>query len=372
MVTLDETCRTYNGYDANFDFGYVIDNIIKYNKPPKDYFYSGNQKDGRGNIAPATIILPTLAMKARGKIGNKNIDQFFEILNVKIEECKDSLIERFSLIASQSPYSATFMYNNRTMLGYIPEEGIISALKHGTLAIGQIGIAETLQILIGKDQTTPEGMELAKKIEKLFNDRCKEYKAATYTIKNFYTDDILAENIHLNIGVYYTPAESLCHTALKKFRDKYGVIPNVSDKEFFTNSIRIPVWYDITPFEKIDLESQLTGYSNAGCITYVEIESAASQNIKAIRKLVQYAMENDVPYLGLNLSLDTCRDCGWSGEINDTCPACKSTNIQRLRRVTGYITEDYLTAFNAGKVDEVQHRVKHHGEVRDIKPKCDC
>ena len=366
MVTLDETCRTYNGYDANFDFGYVIDNIIKYNKPPKDYFYSGNQKDGRGNIAPATIILPTLAMKARGKIGNKNIDQFFEILNVKIEECKDSLIERFSLIASQSPYSATFMYNNRTMLGYIPEEGIISALKHGTLAIGQIGIAETLQILIGKDQTTPEGMELAKKIEKLFNDRCKEYKAATYTIKNFYTDDILAENIHLNIGVYYTPAESLCHTALKKFRDKYGVIPNVSDKEFFTNSIRIPVWYDITPFEKIDLESQLTGYSNAGCITYVEIESAASQNIKAIRKLVQYAMENDVPYLGLNLSLDTCRDCGWSGEINDTCPACKSTNIQRLRRVTGYITEDFKTAFNAGKIDEVYHRVKHHGTVINV------
>ena len=198
-------CRTYNSYDANFNFGYVIDNIIKYNQPPKDYFYSGNQKDGRGNIAPATIILPTLAMKTKGRIGSKNIDNFFEILNVKIEECKDSLIERFSLIASQSPYSATFMYNNRTMLGYIPEEGIISALKHGTLAIGQIGIAETLQILIGKDQTTPEGMELAKKIEKLFNDRCKEYKADTYTIKNFYTGDILAENIHLNIGVYYTP-----------------------------------------------------------------------------------------------------------------------------------------------------------------------
>ena len=294
------------------------------------------------------------------------IDHFFEILNTKIEECKDGLIERFSLIASQSPYSATFMYNNRTMLGYIPEEGIISALKHGTLAIGQIGIAETLQILIGKDQTTPEGMELAKKIEQLFNDRCKEYKAATYTIKNFYTDDILAENIHLNIGVYLTPAESLCHTALKKFRDKYGVIPNVSDKEFFTNSIHIPVWCDVTPFEKIDLESQLTKYSNAGCITYVEIDSAASQNIEAIEKIVVYAMENDVPYLGLNLSLDTCRDCGWSGEINDMCPACKSTNIQRLRRVTGYITEDFLTAFNAGKVDEVYHRVKHHGIVKNI------
>lgn len=198
-------CRTYNGYDANFDFGYIVDNIIKYNKPPKDYFYSGNQKDGRGNLAPATIILPTLAMKSRGRIGKKNIESFFEILNQKIEECKDSLIERFSLIASQSPASATFMYSNRTMLGYIPKEGIISALKHGTLVIGQLGMAETLQILIGKDQTDPEGMELAKKIEQLFNTRCAEYKAATYTIKNFYNEDILAENIHINFGVYYTP-----------------------------------------------------------------------------------------------------------------------------------------------------------------------
>lgn len=358
MVTLDKTCRTYNGYDANFDFGYIVDNIIKYNQPPKDYFYSGNQKDGRGNIAPATIILPTLAMKTRGRIGKKNIENFFEILNKKIEECKDSLVERFNLIASQSPLSANFMYNNRTMLGYIPEEGIVSALKHGTLAIGQLGLAETLQILIGTDQTSNEGMELAKKIEQLFNDRCKEYKEAEY--------EILGQTMRLNFGVYYTPAESLCHTALKKFRDKYGIIKNVSDKEFFTNSIHVPVWVDVTPFEKIDIEAQLTGYSNAGCITYVEIESAASQNIKAMRKIVQYAMEKDIPYMAYNLALDTCRDCGWSGEINDTCPACKSNHIQRLRRVTGYLTEDYLQAFNDGKIDEVQHRVKHHGIVTKL------
>ena len=148
VVEIDETivdpveimstmgCRTYNGYDANFDFKYIVDNILKYNKPPKDYFYSGNQKDGRGNLAPATIILPTLAMKAKGRIGNKNIDDFIDILTQKIEECKDSLIERFIHIASQSPASATFMYSNRTMLGYHPEDGIESALRHGTLVIG--------------------------------------------------------------------------------------------------------------------------------------------------------------------------------------------------------------------------------------------
>ena len=363
-------CRTYNGYDANFNFNYILDEIIKYGKAPKDYFYAGNQKDGRGNLAPATVILPTLAMKTKGRIGEKNIEDFFEILTKKIEECKDGLVERFSLIASQSPASATFMYSNRTMLGYIAKEGIISALKHGTLVIGQLGVAETLQILIGKDQTTEEGMELAKRIEALFNKKCAEYKADTYTIKNFYNNDILAENIHLNFGVYYTPAESLCNTALKKFRDKYDVIKNVSDKEFFTNSIHIPVWYDMTPFEKIDLEAQLTGYSNAGCITYVEIDTAASKNINALEKLVQYAMSKDIPYLGINLSLDTCRDCGWSGEIGNECPACKSTNIQRLRRVTGYITEDFLTAFNDGKIDEVQHRVKHNGEVDNVGAAC--
>ena len=197
IVILDKTCRTVNGYNANFDFEYIIKNILKYNTPPKDYFYSGNQKDGRGNIAPATIILPTIAMKAKGPIGNKNIENFFEILTRKIEECKDELLERFTHIASQSPASATFMYNNRSMLGYIPEEGIISALKHGTLAIGQIGIAETLQILIGKDHTTKEGMELAKRIESLFNTKCAEYKADTY--------EVLGQKIRLNYGVYYTP-----------------------------------------------------------------------------------------------------------------------------------------------------------------------
>lgn len=158
-------------------------------------------------------------------------------------------------------------------------------------------------------------------------------------------------------------AESLCHTACIKFKEKYGELPNISDKEFFTNSMHIPVWHSITPFEKIDLESQLTGYSNAGCITYVELESAASHNIDALEKLVVYAMEQDIPYLGLNLPNDTCMSCGWTGEINDKCPACSSTDIKRLRRVTGYITEDFQSSFNAGKIDEVYHRVKHVGKI---------
>ena len=135
------------------------------------------------------------------------------------------------------------MYENGVMAGYIPEEGIRSALKHGTLALGQIGLAETLQILIGCDHTTDKGMELAKRIEQLFKDRCAEFK----------------EKYKLNFGVYFTPAEGLCHTAMKKFKERYGEIPNVSDKEFFTNSMHVPVWKEISPIEKIDIESQLTG-----------------------------------------------------------------------------------------------------------------
>lgn len=157
-------CRTANGWDIN---GF------------------GQLKDGRGNICPVTIIMPTLAMQT------KNVEDFINLLDVKIHEAKDMLIERFEWICSQSPESAKFMYENGLMAGYVPEEGIRSALKHGTLALGQLGLAETLQILIGTDHTSLEGMELAKRIEQLFKDRCAEFK----------------EKYKLNFGVYFTPKQ---------------------------------------------------------------------------------------------------------------------------------------------------------------------
>lgn len=303
-------CRTYNGFDING---------------------LGQKKDGRGNICPVTIIMPTLAMEATEQAEKMNmesgdyyddnlvINRFFEILDTKIHEAKDMLIERFNWICSQSPESAKFMYENGLMEGYIPEEGIRSALKHGTIVIGQIGLAETLQILIGCDHTTEKGMELAKKIEQLFKDRCAEFK----------------QEYKLNFGVYYTPAENLCYTAMKKFKDKYGVIPNVSDKKFFTNSIHVPVWKKMNPFEKIDIESQLTGYSNAGCITYVELESSVKNNLEAVEAIIDYAMAKDVPYFAINVPNDLCLDCGYTDDIDKECPQCGGDHIQRLRRVTG-------------------------------------
>ena len=360
-------CRTANGYDINAESSYKrnIKRVIN-NGKLVDKVVSGAQKDSRGNICPVTIIMPTLAMEAREKTekeGNyvfisngisgcdnecyykENIKNFMELLDIKIHEAKDMLLERFEWICNQPMESAKFMYENGTMEGYVPEEGIRSALKHGTLALGQLGLAETLQILIGKDHTTEEGMELAKRIEGLFKQRCAEFK----------------EEYKLNFGVYYTPAENLCYTAMKKFKDKYGTISNVSDKQFFTNSIHVPVWKEITPFEKIDIESQLTGYSSAGCITYVELDSTCKNNLEALEEIVNYAMDKDIPYFAINVPNDTCLDCGYCGEFNDHCPMCGSENIQQLRRVTGYLTGDYKSAFNKGKQQETEMRVKHTG-----------
>ncbi len=322
-------CRTANGWDIN---GF------------------GQLKDGRGNICPVTIILPTVAMIAKEELSgsdfcdqNSIIDNFMCLLDKKIHEAKDMLIERFEWICSQPPDSAKFMYENGLMAGYIPEEGIRSALKHGTLALGQLGLAECLQILIGCDQTEEKGMELAKRIEQLFKDRCAEFK----------------EQYKLNFGVYYSPAENLCYTAMKKFKKAYGVIPNVSDKDFFTNSMHVPVWKEITPIQKIDIESQLTGYSSAGCITYVEFDGCIKNNLQALETVVKYALNKDIPYFAVNVPNDTCLDCGYQDEIGNNCPECGGDNIQRLRRVTGYLTGNYKTAFNKGKQQEVEMRYRH-------------
>ena len=317
-------CRTANGADINAEEG-----------------VNPQTKDGRGNICPVTIILPSLAMMAKEEEGDV-VENFMSLLDKKIGEAKEMLIERFNYICSQSPCCAKFMYENGTMMGYKPEEGIKSALRHGTLAMGQLGLAECLQILIGTDQTDDRGMELAKRIEQLFNTRCAEYK----------------KRYKLNFGVYYTPAENLCYTAMKKFKAKYGVIPNVSDRDFFTNSMHVPVWRDVDAFRKIEIESELTGYSNAGCITYVEVPSKSSHNIDAMEELVNFAMDKDIPYFAINLPIDTCQDCYYRGEIKDACPKCGGTKISRLARVTGYLSTD-VSNFNKGKQSEVKERVDH-------------
>ena len=156
-------------------------------------------------------------------------------------------------------------------------------------------------------------------------------------------------------------AENLCYTAMQRFKERYGEIENVSDKDYFTNSMHVPVWKNMSPFDKIDIECQLTGYSSAGCITYVELDNHDRKNAEAMEAVVQYAMDHDIPYFAINVPNDTCLNCGFTDQIEtDECPKCGGHNIQRLRRVTGYLTGDYKTAFNKGKQQEVEHRVKHN------------
>ena len=338
-------CRTYSGWDIN--------------APDEEHKH---MKDGRGNIAPATIILPTIAMEAKKKAKDNPeyiVDYFMDILKDAISDCKDELIERFNWICAQNPASARFMYENNTFYSYGDEfekEGIRGALKHGTLAIGQIGLAETLQILVGCDHTEEKGMELAKKIEQLFKDKCKEYK----------------EHYKLNFGVYYTPAENLCNTSYQKFLKKYGLIENVTaykdengelkPRGYFTNSMHVPVWKEISPFEKIDIESQLTGYSNAGCITYVEIGDNAQNNLTALEQIVDYAMEKDIPYFALNVKFSDCEKCGYSGyiEYDAPCPSCGASHeyISDYARITGYLSTK-VSHFNKGKQQEAKDRFTH-------------
>lgn len=378
-------CRTNNGYDVNFTEDYfksLLMKILETGDIPDNYLCSAIQRDGRGNIAPQTIILPTVAMLAKKKSKNDPstiIEVFMKLLEKYIEDTKDALLERFEWIASQSPQSAKFMYQNNTMKGYVPEEGIRSALKHGTLAIGQLGLAECLQILVGCDHTEEKGMNLAIQIESFFKQKCDEYK----------------EKYHLNFGVYYTPAENLMYTAYKKFVAKYGLIENVTaykdektgklvPRGYFTNSMHVPVWKKLSPFEKIDIESKLTGFSSAGCITYIELDENARHNVKAVQQIVDYAMSKDIPYFAINVPIDTCMHCGYQGVIEgDVCPNCGAKEfeeekdaqgnvisrvltglIERLRRVTGYLTGSFLQYFNAGKQQEVKDRYKHSNSLQ--------
>jgi len=368
-------CRTVNGLDINaFDnFKRNVQCIMDGRYDDIDDVFSSVIKDGRGNICPTTIIMPTLAAMTRKKLEKKWEDsgaeyvkgpeyeemmfsEFMKLLDKKIHEAKDMLLERFNHICSQSPKSARYMYENHTMAGYHEEEGIISALKHGTIVIGQLGMAETLQLLFGYDHTTNKGMEYAKKIEQLFLDRTSEFK----------------KEYKLNFGVYYTPAESLCHTAMKKFRKAFPqyCLENVTyyikkdgekkEKEYFTNSIHVPVYYECDPFKKIDIESQLTTYSNAGCITYVELPSISFNNIDGVEKIVDYAIEHDIPYFALNFPLNRCARCGepiYDSDLEE-CPKCGCKKIIRLGRVTGYLSTT-VEHFNKGKQDEFYDRVKH-------------
>lgn len=326
-------CRTLVGYDRH-GFGY--------------------SKVGRGNVVPITINLVKIGIKHGICLKDRDkadLKGFWKELDEMLVLTRDSLIKRFNYICSQSSKSAPFMYKNKTMLGgeYGSETCVRDVMKHGSLALGYSGIAEMCQALFGKDHSDDE---------EVLNFAVSVIKHMSEFVEKS------SEEYDLNFGLYAAPIESTCGTIVTGnrevigLREEFGIIPNVTDREWITNSHHVPVWKNIDIFKKLDIESKFTKYATSGCITYIELDSSIIHNEKAIEQIIDYAFERDIPYLAFNFPIDTCLDCGYQGEFNNKCPKCESENIEQLRRVTGYLTTDYHN-FNHAKQEEVKNRFKH-------------
>lgn len=320
-------CRTLVGYDRH-GLGYI--------------------RQGRGNNVPNTIILPKLGIEygiCLGKREKADLEGFWNAFEDALRICEKGLLERYEIIKKQSPKSAPFMYQNNTIKGAREcDETVENAVKHNTLAMGYIGIAEMCQALFGKNHAQDERVHaFALSVVKRINEYASE----------------ASERNDLNFSCYATPAEGLCRTALMALRKQYGVIENVTSHEFLTNSHHVPVWEKVSIYDKLRIEAPFCKYPTGGCITYLELTSTFVKNTKAVEDIIDYAFDElDIPYLAFNFPIDSCLDCGYQGDFNDCCPECGSKNIQQLRRVTGYLTTDYRN-FNDGKQAEVQERVKH-------------
>lgn len=320
-------CRTLIGYDRH-GLGYI--------------------RQGRGNNVPNTIILPKLGIEfgiCLGKRNKPDLDGFWKAFEETLQLTERGLLERFEIMVRQSPKSAPFMYQNNTIQDARNcEKDVFNALKHNTLAIGYLGIAEMCQALFGKNHVHDADVHaFALSVVKRIN----EYAAEA------------SERNNLNFSCYATPAEGLCRTALVGLRNQYGIIENVTSHEYLTNSHHVPVWEKVSIQQKLECEAPFCKYPTGGCITYVELDSTFVKNTKAVEDIIDYAFKTlDIPYLAFNFPIDSCLDCGYQGEFNDKCPQCGSENIQQLRRVTGYLTTDYRN-FNDGKQREVLEREQH-------------
>lgn len=320
-------CRTLIGYDRH-GLGYT--------------------RQGRGNNVPNTIILPKLGIEfgiCLGKRTEPDLDGFWAAFEETLKLTEKGLLERFEIMIKQSPKSAPYMYDNNTIQDAREcRENVFNALKHNTLAIGYLGVAEMCQALFGVNHAHDEDVhKFALSVVKRINEFAAE----------------ASERNNLNFSCYATPAEGLCRTALAALRKQYGVIEGVTSHEFITNSHHVPVWEKVSIYDKLRIEAPFCKYPTGGCITYVELDSTFVKNTQAVEAIIDYAFkELDIPYLAFNFPIDSCLECGYQGEFNDACPECGSTHIQQLRRVTGYLTCDYRN-FNDGKIAEVKERVKH-------------
>lgn len=301
---------------------------------------------GRGNLSFTTINLPMLALTAKG-----DEKEFYKLLDKYLELCKKQLLERFEIQAKRKVKNMSFLMGQNVWIDSEklgPEDEIREVIKHGSLSIGFIGLAETLVALYGHHHG--EG---------------KEYWDKGYAIIKHmreYTDRI-SDEMKLNFGVLATPAEGYTGKALNQCREKFGIIEGVTDKEYFTNSNHIPVGFDISAEEKIKLEAPFHELCNAGHICYVELDGDLTNNIKAIETIVKTMHDNGIGYGSINHPVDRDPDCGYTGVINDECPNChrkesEGSRFERIRRITGYLVGT-LDRWNDAKRAEERDRVKH-------------
>jgi len=301
---------------------------------------------GRGNIAPVTLNLPRLALKTRG-----DTELFYVEMDRLLRLAARQLVHRYEILSRLKVKDLPFLMGQQLYMDSEKirlEDHIREVIKHGTLAIGFIGLAEALTVLIGRHHgEDEEAARMAYSIIEHVRRRADQF----------------AEEYDLNFVVYATPAEGLAGRFVEIDRKNFGQIPGVTDKDFYTNSYHLPVNYGTSLFEKISIEGNFHRYCNAGHISYVELESPPLHNIKAVEKIVRHMHDSDVGYGGINYPVDECCSCAYSGLIDDACPYCGSPQIRRIRRITGYLSTE--ERFNEGKREELKHRKAHFwgGEI---------
>ena len=303
---------------------------------------------GRGNLSFTSINLPRLAIRSHG-----DIDLFFDLLESKLHLCVGQLDERFEIQAQKRVYNSPFLMGQGVWIDsekLKPDDEVREVLKHGTLSVGFIGLAETLKALTGKHHgESAESQKLGLEIV----GHMRAYL------------DRLSQQTHMNYTLLATPAEGLSGRFVRMDRARYGSIPGVTDREYYTNSFHIPVYYDIEAFRKIELEAPYHALTNAGHISYVEMDGDPSENLEAFEAVIRHMKECGIGYGSINHPVDRDPICGYNGIINDECPKCgrheedAEVGFERIRRITGYLVGT-LDRFNDAKRAEERDRVKHH------------
>ncbi len=302
---------------------------------------------GRGNLSFTSINLPRIGIQAHG-----DIDKFYQLLQGKLELVAKQLLDRFAIQCQKHVKNYPFLMGQGVWIGsdkLSPNDNIAEILKHGTLSIGFIGLAETLVALIGKHHgESEEAQKLGLEI--------------VGYMRNF--TDKMSQKYKLNFTLLATPAESLSGRFVGIDKKKYGIIKGVTDREYYTNSFHVPVYYPISAFKKIEIEAPYHALTNAGHITYVELDGDTTNNVDAFMKVIKHMKECGIGYGSINHPVDRDPVCGYTGIIGATCPKCgrkdgdNGVKFERIRRITGYLVGT-LDRFNNAKRAEEHDRVKH-------------